>query len=107
MHCKLTHFFLCSIVNLNMNCEIKGQYYNTIEINWTLQHQTSYFNITQSYKVKGNKTIFILTAYVKFVLMVEPHFVHTQSISKYISSTLYEKNKLNKMCKTKPHIPMS
>lgn len=42
MYCKLTHFFPCSIVNSNMNCEIKGQYYNTIEINWTLQHKTSY-----------------------------------------------------------------
>lgn len=82
MYCKLTHFFLCSIVNSNMNCEIKGQYYNTIEINWTLQHQTSYFNITQSYKVKGNKTIFILTAHVKFVLMVEP-LLHTNPHTLY------------------------
>lgn len=91
MHCKLTHFLLCSIVNSNMNCEIKGQYYNTIEINWTLQHKIFIF-ITQSYKVKGNKTIFILTAHVKFVLMVEPLLNTNQHTTfthiKYLNTSL-------------------
>lgn len=43
--------------------------------------------ITQSYKVKGNKTLFVLTAHVKFVLMVEP-LLHTNPHNKYLNTSL-------------------
>lgn len=93
MYCKLTHFFPCSIVNSNMNCEIKGQYYNTIEINWTLQHNTRlhiYYTELQS-QGKQNTIYPICTCKIcsdgrTSVKHKSTHFVHTHN--KYLNTSL-------------------